>query len=124
MADERARQPLRPGAGGIVALKIADEIAHLKSGPEWQSGDRHSTSLVKDDALNVMLMVLKKGARLHPHRTKGPVVVQVVSGSIQFSCESEQHLISAGEMVGLDRGVTHSVEALAESALLLTTSIE
>ena len=49
------------------------------------SEDRHAMSFVKDAALNVLLMVLKKGAHLHEHRTKGPITVQVVSGSIRFS---------------------------------------
>jgi quercetin dioxygenase-like cupin family protein len=77
----------------------------------------------KDDALNVLLMVLKKGAHLHEHRTKGPITVQLVSGSIRFSSGSDQRIISAGEMVGLDRDIPHSLEALEESALILVTAI-
>ncbi len=122
MSTEHNRQALRPAAGGMITINIAGEIARIKSTPEWQSGDRHAVSLIKDDALNILLMILKKGARLHEHRTKGPVTVQVVSGSIRFSAGSER-IISAGEMVGLDRNVAHSVEALEESALILVTAI-
>src|SRR5579885_758504 len=85
MSADQMRQPLRPAEGGIVAFRLADEIARLKSGAEWQNGDRHAVSLVKDDALNVLLMALKKGARLHPHRVKGPIVVQLLSGQIRAS---------------------------------------
>jgi quercetin dioxygenase-like cupin family protein len=107
----------------MIMVKFADEIARLKSTPEWKSADRLAVSLVKDAALNVLLMVLKKGAHLHEHRTKGPITVQLISGSIRFSGGSDQRLISAGEMVGLDRGIFHSLEALEESALLLVTAI-
>lgn len=123
MTSEHNRQALRPTAGGMMTVKLADEIARLKSTAEWTSGDRHAVSLVKDDALNVLLMMLKKGSHLHEHRTKGPITVQVVSGSIRFSGGSDQRIISAGEIVALDRGIAHSVEALAESALILTTAI-
>jgi quercetin dioxygenase-like cupin family protein len=123
MTSEHNRQALRPTAGGMMTVKLADEIARLKSTAEWTSGDRHAVSLVKDDALNVLLMMLKKGSHLHEHRTKGPITVQVVSGSIRFSGGSDQRIISAGEIVALDRGIAHSLEALEESALILTTAI-
>jgi hypothetical protein len=79
-----------------MTVKFADEITRLKSTDEWKSADRHAVSLVKDDALNVLLMVLKKGAHLHEHRTKGPITVQLVSGSIRFSGGPDQRVISAG----------------------------
>ena len=123
MTNELSRQTLRPAAGGMITVKVADEIARLKGAAEWNSGDRHAISLIKDAALNVLLMVLKKGAHLHEHRTKGPITVQVVSGSIRFSAGPDQRVISAGEMVGLDRGIAHSVEALEESAFILVTAI-
>jgi quercetin dioxygenase-like cupin family protein len=123
MPDEH-RTVLRPAAGGMITVKIADEIARLKGAAEWNSSDRHATSLVKDAALNVLLMVLKKGAGLHEHRTKGPITLQVVSGSIRFSAGADQREVSAGEMVGLDREIAHSLEALEESALILVTAID
>lgn len=124
MTSEHNRQPLRPTEGGMLTVKFADEITRLKTSAEWKSGDRHAVSLVKDDALNVLLMVLKKGAHLHEHHTKGPITVQVVSGSIRFIGGPDQRIISAGEMVGLDRAIPHSLEALEESALILVTAIE
>jgi quercetin dioxygenase-like cupin family protein len=123
MTNEHTRQTLRPAVGGMITVKVADEIARLKGAAEWKSGDRHAISLIKDAALNVLLMVLKKGAHLHEHRTKGPITVQVVSGCIRFSAGPDQRVISAGEMVGLDRGIAHSVEALEESAFILVTAI-
>ena len=123
MTSEHGRQALRPAAGGMVTITIADEIARLKDATEWVSRDRHAVSLVKDDALNVLLMMLKKGSHLHEHRTKGPITVQVVSGSVRFGGGSEHRVIAAGEIVALDRGIPHSVEALDESALILTTVI-
>jgi quercetin dioxygenase-like cupin family protein len=123
MTDEHGKQTLRPAAGGMITISVADEIVRLKSTSEWESEDRHAVSLMKDAALNILLMVLKKGVRLHEHRTKGPIAVQVVSGSIRFSAGAER-IISAGEMVGLDRNVAHSVEALEESAIILATAID
>jgi hypothetical protein len=70
MTSDQSKQALRPTTGGMITLSVADEIARLKSTPEWQSGDRHAVSLIKDAPLNILLMILKKSARLHEHRTR------------------------------------------------------
>jgi quercetin dioxygenase-like cupin family protein len=123
MSTDHNRQALRPDTGGMITVSIAAEMARLKSTPEWESRDRHAVSLVKDDTLNILLMILKQGARLHEHRTKGPIALQVVSGSIRFSAGAER-TISAGEIVSLDRNISHSLEALEESAIILVTAID
>ncbi|HUY26679.1 MAG TPA: hypothetical protein VMV27_04605 [Candidatus Binataceae bacterium] len=123
MTSEHSGQALRPTAGAMITVTIADEISRIRGSDEWKSADRHAVSLVKDAALNIMLMMLKKGAQLSEHRTKGPITVQLLSGSIRFSAGADQRVISAGEIVGLDREVAHSVEALEESVLILTTAI-
>ena len=122
--SEQVRQALRPRVGGMLTANIASEIKRLKDGPEWASGDRHAVSLVKDDALNLMLMVLKAGAGLHEHHTKGPIAIEVISGSVRFSIGDDQRVVSGGELVALDRGIPHRLEALEESAVILIAAIE
>jgi len=107
----------------MVSLNIMDEAARLKAKPEWLWEDRLAVSLVKDDGLNILLMLLKKGARLAEHRTKGPIAVQVVSGLVRFSAASKDAELASGSMAALDRNVVHELEALEESSVLLTTAI-
>jgi quercetin dioxygenase-like cupin family protein len=107
----------------MVSLSITDEVTRLKAKPEWSSEDRLAISLVKDDALNILLMVLKKGARLAEHRTRGPIAVQVLSGSVRFSTASKDAQLSSGSIAALDRDIVHELEALEESVVLLTTAI-
>lgn len=123
MTEQRRRQALRPSVGGMVSLSITDEVTRLKAKPEWSSEDRLAISLVKDDALNILLMVLKKGARLAEHRTRGPIAVQVLSGSVRFSTASKDAQLSSGSIAALDRDIVHELEALEESVVLLTTAI-
>ena len=123
MPEQSSRQALRPSAGGMVSLNIMDEAARLKAKPEWSREDRLAVSLVKDDGLNILLMLLKKGARLAEHRTKGPIAVQVVSGLVRFSAASKDAELASGSMAALDRNVVHELEALEESIVLLTTAI-
>ena len=119
--SEHNDQALRPRAGGLVVIKLADETAKLRE--TIPSNDRQSVSLVKDGPLNVLLISLKKNAELGEHRTRGPITVQVLSGAIQFHAESQEITLAAGCMLTLDRDVAHSVTALEDSSVLLTTAI-
>jgi quercetin dioxygenase-like cupin family protein len=123
MSEQARRKPLSPHVGGMLSLSIPEEVARLKAKPEWPTQDRLAMSLVKDDALNILLMVLKEGARLNQHRTKGPIALHVLSGAVRFSAGSEQAVLSSGKMVALDRDIAHNLTALEESVALLITSI-
>jgi quercetin dioxygenase-like cupin family protein len=68
-------------------------------------------------------MVLKKGARLAEHRTKGPIAVQVLSGLVRFSAASKDAQLKPGTMAALHRDVVHELEALQDSVVLLTTAV-
>jgi quercetin dioxygenase-like cupin family protein len=108
----------------MMSLSIMDEVARLKAKSEWLAEDRLAVSLVKDDSLNILLMVLKKGARLAEHRTRGPIAVQVLPGSVRFSARSKDAELSSGSIAALDRDIVHELEALEESVVLLTTAID
>ena len=125
-AKHRARHPHHENilAQGLVAVDIRGEIARLKSEPAWTGNDRHGSSLVKGDGINVALMMLKKGAKLQEHHTRAPITVQVIEGRINFVAKGKTQLATAGMIVALDRGIAHSVEALEESSLVLTVGGE
>lgn len=113
---------LRP-AHGVALIQLADELSRLRQRLESSREDRQAVSLVKDYGLNVMLMLLKKGARLHAHRTKGPLTIQVIAGVVRFVATNSHNELAAGTLLAVDRDVSHSVEALEESVLLLTTAL-
>ena len=118
--SEPGQQAIRPRAGDLVAINLADEAAKL-----GQAGadDRQSVSIVKNGPLNVLLIALKKGAELSEHRTRGQIAVHVLSGVIRFNAEGQEVTLSSGCMLALDREVAHSVTALENSSVLLTTAI-
>jgi len=119
--SEPGQQAIRPRAGALVAINLADEAAKL--GQAGAVHDRQSMSLVKNGPLNVLLIALKKDAELSEHRTRGPIAVHVLSGVIRFNAEGQEVTLSSGCMLALDREVAHSVTALENSSVLLTTAI-
>ncbi len=110
--------------GGFVAVDIRAEIARLKSEPAWAGGDRHGSSLVKGDGINVALLMLKKGAKLQEHHTRAPITVQLVEGRINFIANGKTQLVTPGMIVALDRAIAHSIEAVEECAIVLTVGGE
>ena len=110
--------------GGQVAVDIRAEIARLKREPAWADNDRHGSSLVKGDGINVALMLLKAGAKLQEHHTRAPITLQVIDGRINFVANGKTQAVTSGMLVALDRAIEHSVEALEESAIVLTVGGE
>ena len=110
--------------GGQVAVDIRAEIARLKREPAWADNDRHGSSLVKGDGINVALMLLKPGAKLQEHHTRAPITLQVIDGRINFVANGKTQVVTSAMLVALDRAIEHSVEAVEESALVLTVGGE
>ena len=88
--------------------------------PEWLSGDRNAVTVVKTANLSVVLTVIKKGAKLCGHEVDGPITIQVLSGAVRFGLGMEAKTLRAGTIIALDRAIPHEIEALENSALILT----
>jgi quercetin dioxygenase-like cupin family protein len=126
-AKHQARHPHNENflaQGGRVAVDIHGEIARLKSEPAWADNDRHGSSLVKGDGINVALMMLKASAKLQAHHTRAPITIQVIVGKINLIASGKSQVATAGMLIALDRAIEHSIEAVEESALVLTVGGE
>jgi quercetin dioxygenase-like cupin family protein len=65
---------------------------------------------------------MKSGTRMHQHRAEGRISIQELKGLVCIHLADRKVNVSAGHLLVLDCGVLHDVEALEESALLLTIS--
>lgn len=108
-----------PMAGPFLEFDLTRELAQLHAEPTWSSG-QNARTLVKYDTLRVVLMALKSGARLPGHQTKGRISIQTVVGHIHVRAAGRTFDLPAGTLLALDQGLSHDVEALEESAFLLT----
>jgi quercetin dioxygenase-like cupin family protein len=57
---------------------------------------------------------------LQQHQTEGQITVTVVRGAIRFDALNERVRLNAGGFLTLRRGIRHSVEALEDSAFVIT----
>ncbi len=120
MAPTPEARPDRPVVAPVAEFRLAEQVARLKQEPAWISGSRNAITLVKEPALRVVLTVLKKGARLEEHQAGGPLTFQVLSGSVRLGVADRGLEVRAGGLIILRSALAHTVEALEESAFLLT----
>jgi quercetin dioxygenase-like cupin family protein len=103
----------------ILSFDLKAEIEGLRGEGGWQAG-RDSKTLVKHPDFRVVLTVLKSGARLHEHKAAGRISVQAVAGHIRMHVQDKVFDLPAGHLLALERALPHDVEALEDSAFLLT----
>jgi quercetin dioxygenase-like cupin family protein len=107
-------------SGPLLFFALEEEIEQLKKDPEWRSRHSNAVTLLKTLPLSVVLVVLQKGATLREHHTDSPITVLVLSGKISFGASGQQRHVQRHALVTLDKGIPHDVEALEDSAFLLT----
>ena len=98
---------------------LPQEIDQLKRKGSWQSG-RNAKTLLKRPDLRVVLTILKANALVHEHRVRGRVVVHTVSGHVRIHVGDRKFNLTAGHLLALEENLAHDVEALTDSAFLLT----
>jgi len=109
----------QPMAAAYLEFDLTREVDQLHREPGWTSGQNAKT-LIKYDDFRVVLTVLKAGMRIPGHQTEGRISIHTVAGHIQVRAQGRTFDLSAGSLLALDRGLPHDVEALEDSALLLT----
>lgn len=119
-SDSQHRRPHAPPmAAPFLEFDLKRELEQLHSEPGWVTG-QNARTLVKYDDFRVVLTALKARARLPGHQTEGRISIQTVVGHIQLRAQGRTFDLRAGSLLALDQGIPHDVEALEESAFLLT----
>ena len=117
--NEHRRPHPQPMAAPYLEFDIARELEQLHHEAGWQSGQNAKT-LVKYDGLRVVLIALQAGSKIPEHHTEGQISIQLVVGHIQVRAQGRSFELRSGGLLALDQGLPHGVEALEESAFLLT----
>jgi len=107
--------------GRSAEFDLSQELEKLRQSPEWESGIARKLLISYPD-LQVTLRRMKAGSRIPEHYNPGRICVQTISGHIRMHADGKLFDLPQGKMLVLDRAVTHDVEAVVESAFLLTVA--
>ena len=109
-------------ADQVIRRNVSDELEKLKKAPSWQrESGRSSETLVKYEAFRIVLVRMKPGSYMSHHRAEGPISIQLLQGKVRVHLpEDRMEDLKQGDLLTLERCLEHDVEALEESAFLLT----
>ena len=104
----------------MLRLDLPQELEELRQGAPFQTNGHNGKTLVKHPDLRVVLMAFERGATLRQHRTVGRLTLQILEGRVRLTLGSEQTELSTGMLLALGPSVSHDLEAVEASAVLLT----
>src|SRR5579863_1122809 len=107
----------------VLQIDFERELQQLRQENSWQrETGRSSKTLAKYPDFRIVLILMKSGTQMRQHRAEGRISIQQLKGQVCIHLPNREVNVSAGQLLVLDCGVVHDVEALEESALLLTIS--
>ena len=108
-----------PTASAFLEVDLMREVHQLHEEASWHTG-HNARTLLKYDDLRVVLIALKANMRIPEHKAEGRISVHMLSGHIRLKASSRTFDLHVGNFLALDQGSPHDVEALEDSAFLLT----
>lgn len=108
----------QPMAAPFLEFDLAREFEQLHG--ELPASGQSAKTLVKYDDFRIVLIALTAHTRIPEHRAEGRISVQTVRGRIRMRALGRTFDLPLGSLLTLDRGAPHEVEALEDSAVLLT----
>ena len=115
------QRPPEPIGGPFLEFDLSAQIELLRREEPYRHG-RNSKTLAKYPDFRIVLTVIKAGARVPEHTTAARISVQTVAGHIRMHVREKLLDLPAGRLLSLDRNVPHDVQAVEDSAFLLTVA--
>jgi quercetin dioxygenase-like cupin family protein len=106
----------------LMAFNLAKELSLLHEEEAWLRTGRNSKTLVKQPDFRIVLIALKKGLHLEEHSADARISIYSLSGQVKLQLPDQTVDLPEGHLLVLDRALEHDLEALEESAILLTIS--
>ncbi len=109
-----------PLAGTYLEFDFGAELLQLDRELSASGAAHRARTLVKYPSLRVVLIAMRAGGRIPEHETAGRITIHAISGHLRVHAADRVFDTPAGRLLALDRSVPHEVEALADSAFVLT----
>jgi len=133
MATIQAKLSTQPHAGHkfiegtldkpLLQFDLNCELRRMQEEESWkQPAGRSSKTLVKHQDMRIVLIAMKANTRMHEHTAAARISVHTLNGHVRLHLPEHVAELPAGHPLALDACVAHDVEAVEDSAFLLTLS--
>jgi hypothetical protein len=110
--------------GAAIRLNLSEQSADLLTEARTAPQGRAARTLVKEGPLRLTLLALTAGNGIDEHRAGGPVSIEVVNdGKVTIEAAGGRYDLEGQDALVLDAGVSHSLQASRDTALLLTIAM-
>jgi quercetin dioxygenase-like cupin family protein len=111
-------------ANPVICLNLEEELKQLHHAEAWnEASGRSAKTLAKYADFRVVLISMKAGTRMNQHHADGRISIQCLRGKLCIHLPSQAKAeMMAGGLLVLDCGIPHDVDAIEESAFLVTIS--
>jgi quercetin dioxygenase-like cupin family protein len=107
----------------LLQSDLTTEIDKLRLADSWnRKTGRSSKTLLNSVACGILLIAMKQDTETKEHRVDGRITIQTLVGRLKVKLSDRTIEVPAGQLLMLDRGITHDVRAAEESVFLLTMS--
>ena len=86
--------------------------------------DTQSTTLLRDEQLKVMRLVLPAGKELPDHAVDGPITMHCLEGSIDVTAHGNCKTMRTGDLMYLAGKVPHALRATEDASMLVTIVVQ
>jgi quercetin dioxygenase-like cupin family protein len=107
--------------GTYVFVDIPSYISQVKEEKSWEKNDRNGITVFKSSNITQVITVLHQGSAIKDNELDEYLSVQVLSGNVRISTPEGDIDAIKHQMITFHPHVRHSLEALSESIILLTT---
>ena len=104
----------------VLAFDLAKEADRLRQEHPWSQQGRNAVTLVKHADLRIVFILMKAAARLQEHHAGARISVHTLRGHVRLHLGEGTIDLPAGHLLALERDIPHDLEAVEESAVLLT----
>jgi quercetin dioxygenase-like cupin family protein len=124
MDQDRLRRPPRERfAGPDRVFDLGEAFAALPGESVERHGHMQKT-VYKHGRLTSAVFAFERAGRLERHRVDGEAVLLVLDGELTVTVEGEKRRLARGQMMLLDPGVEHEIEAQMQSRVLMHVVLE
>lgn len=105
----------------FVFLDIPAFIKQLKKEKAWKENDRNGITIFKSGDVTIVVTILKKGTKISEADTDDFLTVQLLEGEAEISTTEGEFTATKKQAVTFHAGVKHTITALTETIMLITS---
>jgi len=116
--EELMSKPVSAEAGAEIDLQAVEREVRLET--LYQQDGHAARTLVRQDDLRVVMIAMKSGSRIAEHSGNASMSIQTLSGQARLRLPDRLVDLPGGQLLVLERGLTHDIEAVTDAAVLVT----